>query len=500
MRNALSLFLAFLFLFSLPSSNAQTDSVRMFIFGHSLLDHRPPLIPTPSDETTVPHWLHLLSQDVGAHYSATGQYGFLPQHANLPPFSQWGYDIVPPVWDSDLTSFASVDFNKILITAGNFIQWQGPTEPYYGGNGETPVSSTLDIMNWLEQQESGIDIYIYENWPDMAQYIAGELFPPTPAEFANYNAYTLGDFHDWWIDYQDILLAARPDINVRMIPVGPILANLLGNAPLSSIPILDLYEDNAPHGRATTYFLASLITQMAITNQVAPTTYDVPDIVHPLVEANYAAIVNNIWVALNNFNDDSGNSRVFVQSVAVPVSLKDFALQQKGANEIELRWSTESEWNNDRFEIEYAVDGIDFQKIGTLAAKTSEAESFEYSFSHLDVRANDNYYRLKQIDQDGQFEYSKILYQKIASPKNHFSISPNPSSSKQVQLLTETLSDQEVIIKVYDLTGRLLDEIIKTPINGQNNFDLKLNLPTKGLFLITAQQGSYFFNDLLILE
>ncbi len=500
MKNTYSFFLGCLLLFSLQSGNTQTDSVRMFIFGHSLLDHRPPLIPTPSDETTVPHWLHLLSQDVGTHYAATGQYGFLPQHANLPPFAQWGYDIVPPVWDSDLTSFASVDFNKILITAGNFIQWQGPNEPYYGGNGETPVSATLDIMNWLEQQESGIDIYIYENWPDMAGYIAGELFPPTPAEFANYNAYTTGNFHDWWIDYHDNLLAARPDINVRMIPVGPILANLFSSAPLASIPILDLYEDNAPHGRATTYFLASLITQMAISNQIAPTTYDVPDIVHPLVEANYTSIVNTIWMALNNFVDGSGNSRVFVPSVAVPVTLTNFSLQQKGAKEIELRWSTASELNNNRFEIEHALDGVNFTKIGSRAAKTAEAKAFDYTFSHLDLQTGDHYYRLKQIDHDGQFTYSKTLNLNIAPLKKHFAITPNPTTSEQVNLFLETTIDQEVKIKVYDLTGRLLDEIIRTPVHGPNNFNLKLDLGTKGLFLITVQQGSSFFNDLLLVE
>ena len=97
---------------------AQQDTIRSFIFGHSLLDHRPPAIPTPSDETTVPHWLYLLSKYAGKYYGSSGQYGFLPQHANLPPISQWGYDSVPPVWESDLEPFSAADFTTANGVAG----------------------------------------------------------------------------------------------------------------------------------------------------------------------------------------------------------------------------------------------------------------------------------------------------------------------------------------------------------------------------------------------
>jgi len=80
-------------------------TINQFIFGHSLIDHSPPLIPTPSNETTVPHWIYLLAQEAENSYAAGGKYGFLPQHAMPPYFAQWGYDIVPSVWDSDYEPF-----------------------------------------------------------------------------------------------------------------------------------------------------------------------------------------------------------------------------------------------------------------------------------------------------------------------------------------------------------------------------------------------------------
>ena len=174
------------------------QQVRSFIFGHSLLDHRPPIHPTPSDETTVPHWLFLMSEEAGHEYAATGKYGFLPQHAMLSPFAQWGYDLVPEVWDSDRQEFHEVDFNNVLLTAGNFMQWQ-PSDFLYPGDTLSPLSATRRIVNWVQNQEDSIAIYIYENWPDMAPFLKNN-FPPSSSEMQDYHRYTVGQFHDWWIE------------------------------------------------------------------------------------------------------------------------------------------------------------------------------------------------------------------------------------------------------------------------------------------------------------
>lgn len=286
------------------------ESINMYIFGHSLIDHRPPMIPTPSDETTVPHWVYLLAEESGYAYTAGGQYGFLPQHANVPPVSQWGYDIVPPVWDSEMESFVDADITTILLTAGNFMQWQGPDEEYPTNPGVTPVSATETVFDWVEEQGNPVRYYIYENWPDMAEFLQNG-FPPTVSEFEDYNQYIAGTFHDWWIVYHDALLASRPDMEVKMIPVGPSIRNLYTNLLNGMVPVTELYEDDAPHGRASTYFLAGLVTYMAVYQEKAPASYNVPEIVHEGIREKYPMIVDFIWNELEAFNDDDGNSRVF---------------------------------------------------------------------------------------------------------------------------------------------------------------------------------------------
>jgi len=286
----------------------QTTSLRTFIFGHSLLNHELQKFPTPSQETSVPHWMYLLASEAGYSFNASGQYGFLPQHAQLPPSSQWGFDLFEGVWDSETQSFKDAEFNSILMTAANFIQWQAPNEHYPNEN-ISPIEASLSIIDWVHKEQPKAIIYIYENWPEMAQYM--QSFPPSKTEFSAYNAYTLSDFHNWWLDYQDMLTAARLSVNIRMIPVGPILAKVISSTALSEIPIAELYEDDAPHGRATLYFLAALVTYMAMYQSEAPASFQAPDIIHAAVNQNYPEIVALIWAELQAFKDQDGNSRVW---------------------------------------------------------------------------------------------------------------------------------------------------------------------------------------------
>jgi hypothetical protein len=306
------LILASLF-FSCLSLPAQ-DTLKTFIFGHSLINHELQVNPTPSQETSVPHWFHFLAEEAGYNYAVSGQYGFLPQHANLPPIANWGFDFVSPAWDSDNEPFAAADFDNILITPGNFIQWQGPAVPYFNDS-LSPLDYTNRVFNWVNQEEDSLTLYIYENWPDMAPFLANG-FPPTPSEWTAYNNDLQGGFHDWFLEYHDSLMLAHPNHCVRMIPVGPVISDLLMTSPFNQIAIDSLYEDDAPHGRATKYFLAALVTYMAMYEEQAPLTYQPPAIIDSTVRNNYQQAVTFIWNELQAFNDGNGKSRVFCSGIA----------------------------------------------------------------------------------------------------------------------------------------------------------------------------------------
>jgi hypothetical protein len=197
-----------------------------------------------------------------------------------------------------------------LITAANFAQWQSSNQEYPTDPGISPLSATQTIIDWINNEEDNVAFYIYENWPDMAPYLNGN-FPPTQTQFDAYNTYTQGEFHDWWIEYQDFLMQSHQASNVRMIPVGPIMARIHEQLLANQIPLDELYEDDAPHGRSSTYFLASMVTYMAIFEKPIRADFDIPASIHPAIANQFENIITFIFNELINFNFDNGDSRVF---------------------------------------------------------------------------------------------------------------------------------------------------------------------------------------------
>jgi len=476
-------------------------NVRNFIFGHSLVDFTADENMTPMDGNRIPHWIHVIAEEAGYDYQATGQFGFLPQHANLPPSSNWGFEEMPnAVWDSEVQDFSEANFNTVLLTAGNFMQWQSADAPYPTEDGIlSPLTATIDIMDWTVERGDNMRIYIYENWPDMAPFLTNQIFPPSsPSEFANYNNYIAGDFHTWWLDYQDMALVARPDIYPRMIPVGPIIAELLTETPLSALTATDLYVDDAPHGTPTVYFLAGLITYMGMYAEAAPDSYVIPEVVHPLVATHYETTVDYIWNYLLNFNDENGNSRVFFESAALPVELVDFK-GEKFEKSIDLTWTTRNEANNNHFEIEYSTDNQTFINVGRVEAQgENEAENY-YDFAHEDYRTGVNYYRLKQVDKDGHFVYSEVVNIAIPTKKNQVIVFPNPSPDGHLQVAFNAGYNAKVTIEIYDVAGRKVHDVNKNAELGMNEYQLNLQFLERGMYILQAEQGDFLFVEKVVL-
>ena len=273
----------------------------------------------PTEETSVPYWMYFLSKAAGNQYEVAGKYGFIPQHARDRIWSQWSFDSVPSAWNSYTEPFEKADFDNIMITPANFIQWQKPTDNYWQET-KSVIAFTSDVFDSIEVRDKSPDIYLYENWPDMGP--RSSSFPPTAAEWKAYNEYLNGDFHSWFLEYHDSLVNAYPGKHVKMIPVGPAISKVLSTPPFNTISIDSLYEDDAPHGRPSIYFLAALATYMAMNHEKAPAGYKPPEFIHghymvdKTIIDNYAQAVDIIWEELKAFNFDNGDSRVFIEPLA----------------------------------------------------------------------------------------------------------------------------------------------------------------------------------------
>ena len=111
---------------------------------------------------------------------------------------------------------------------------------------------------------------------------------------------------------------------------------------------------------------------------------------------------------------------------AVPVTLMDFNGKLSN-NDVMLYWKTASEQNSKTFDVERSYTGNDFKPIGSAKAAGFSNSIKNYQYTDPDISQEINYYRLKQIDDDGKFVYSKIIV--VKNPmlvKNRFRILGNP--------------------------------------------------------------------------
>jgi hypothetical protein len=270
------------------SANERIDDVSSYIFGNSLIHHL-----SPSDETTVPHWLHHLAVAAGKRYAVDGQWGF-PQDflKSLPPTDQWAFKQVPQVWNKASGPFEKAAFNTIITNPSNFVQDSPPDVVFkhFGPQDKTPVDMTVELFDWVEKSKPGLRYFIYEGWSIMKPF--SRRFPPDAGSIAAFHAHNRGKYHDWYVKALEQIKAKRPGLDVRLIPVASVLAKMLTETPLRDIKPTELYSDLDPHGTNNIYFLAAVVTYTALYEAKAPENFAVPASLHPLVKAHYRQIAD----------------------------------------------------------------------------------------------------------------------------------------------------------------------------------------------------------------
>ena len=85
--------------------------------------------------------------------------------------------------------------------------------------------------------------------------------------------------------------------------------------------------------------------------------------------------------------------------------------------QVVLNFSTAQEMNNQKFEIEQSPDGLNFETIGSIAGKGNSDQISHYTFTTSQIPTQVMHYRIKQIDFDGKFDYSKVISFNPTLPK-----------------------------------------------------------------------------------
>jgi Secretion system C-terminal sorting domain len=159
------------------------------------------------------------------------------------------------------------------------------------------------------------------------------------------------------------------------------------------------------------------------------------------------------WWAVDNF---------CVYGVVTPVELTSFAANVNEGN-VTLTWATATETNNQGFEVQRSTNGVDFEALSFVQGHGTTTETQFYSYVDNTIASGTYTYRLKQIDFNGTFEYSKTVEADVNGPKE-FSLDqnyPNPFNPS-TKISFKLATDSKVSLKVFDILGQ---EVI-TLING----------------------------------
>ena len=170
--------------------------------------------------------------------------------------------------------------------------------------------------------------------------------------------------------------------------------------------------------------------------------------------------------------------------VPLPVELSSFTA--KADNYMtNLYWNTLSEVNNDYFVIEHSITGRDFKEVSRVKGAGTTNIDRNYSFTHKSPVDGVNYYRLKQVDFDGTYDYSSIeavTIRKTSLIRIFPSIANNVIS---VDLLTTSREDR--LIKIYNAIGHLVASDVIPAYATRLDFDIT-DLPI-GHYYLSTQIG-----------
>ena len=180
-----------------------------------------------------------------------------------------------------------------------------------------------------------------------------------------------------------------------------------------------------------------------------------------------------------------GNNRirkVANAAVILPLTMTTFSVQLKNDGRF-LHWQTSNEVNTQNFVVEFSRDGSVFSAIGIVNANNVSG-SHEYTFTDAIQRTGTTFYRLKLVDKNGSFSYSKIVSINIGSIDLKLQLYPNPSGG-----ITNISFGSDVeasyTVQITDILGKVISQIHGHAVAGNNLSKIDLRKYIKGTYVFT---------------
>ncbi|AFH48173.1 Subtilisin-like serine protease [Ignavibacterium album JCM 16511] len=181
-----------------------------------------------------------------------------------------------------------------------------------------------------------------------------------------------------------------------------------------------------------------------------------------------------------------------LNEIAVPVELTSFTANYTG-NSVELTWTTSTEKNNYGFEVQKRYDGEQYQSIAFINGNGTTTNRITYNYTDKDIKSNKIYYRLKQIDYNGDESYTAEVSVDIQFPENFILYQNFPNPFNPTTSLRYAIgSRQFVTLKVYDLLGREITTLVnEEKLPGVYDIEFNASKLSSGTYFYKLQAGDY---------
>jgi hypothetical protein len=205
-----------------------------------------------------------------------------------------------------------------------------------------------------------------------------------------------------------------------------------------------------------------------------------------------ALVGTNYKIRVYSFGPNLSDRGTFTISAAggpLPISLVSFKGEHSGNSNI-LTWSTATELNNKGFEVQYSFNGKDFKDLAFVASKeNSKNNGSDLNYQYTDSKGvgGNIYYRLEQVDVNGNTNYSGVVLVKGNSINalSLNSVYPNPAKDR-LNLIISSPVNNNINIIITDLAGKIVKRQAYSVVSGGNNVDFDVSALPAGSYFIKA--------------
>ncbi len=172
----------------------------------------------------------------------------------------------------------------------------------------------------------------------------------------------------------------------------------------------------------------------------------------------------------------------------LPVSLTTFTAKANKTGSVNLVWGTASELNNAYFEVTRSSDGVNFSTIGKVTGIGTSNTLQNYNYTDTKPKAGANYYRLKQVDNDGKFAFSQVVSATVGLGNGNLTVSV-AANRNAVKVNYTAVAAGNASVSIYNISGVKIATVNKAVEVGQNQIDLPVALSSALHILKVSQAG-----------